>query len=244
MEAEVAIKPASPAGSPPTTVIVRATPPAAPAAPVDHVDLDSVAAETFDLDLDGPPAGLDRHTLITAPGHANPPAPTLGPLAAPTIPPHHDVIREVRLRVDDAQKRVVPLAEWIGGLKQDVKPQLDAARRLGELKAQLSAGQAKVEQLILRRTRLDSELLELAEQRELEQEQLGESRLQLQDALDLAAFAHQQIQVAKEVSGEITKSSVQLLAPEQRRRELARMLSGNPDSEVALQHAQELLNSH
>lgn len=60
----------------------------------------------------------------------------------------------------------------------------------------------------------------------------------------VAAFAHQQIQVAKEVSGEITKSSVQLLAPDQRRRELARMLSGNPDSEVALQHAQELLNSH
>ncbi len=59
----------------------------------------------------------------------------------------------------------------------------------------------------------------------------------------VAAFAHQQIQVAKEVSGEITKSSVQVLDPEQRRRELARMLSGNPDSEVALQHAQELMNS-
>jgi len=63
----------------------------------------------------------------------------------------------------------------------------DLARRLGELKAQLSAGQAKVEQLILRRTRLDSELLELGEQREIEHEQLGESRLQLQDALDAMA---------------------------------------------------------
>jgi DNA repair protein RecN (Recombination protein N) len=60
----------------------------------------------------------------------------------------------------------------------------------------------------------------------------------------VAAFAHQQIQVSKQVSGEITKSSVQLLDPDSRRRELARMLSGNPDSEVALQHAQELLNSH
>jgi DNA repair protein RecN (Recombination protein N) len=60
----------------------------------------------------------------------------------------------------------------------------------------------------------------------------------------VAAFAHQQIKVAKEVSGEITKSSVQLLNPADRTRELARMLSGNPDSEVALQHAQELLNSH
>jgi DNA repair protein RecN (Recombination protein N) len=60
----------------------------------------------------------------------------------------------------------------------------------------------------------------------------------------VAAFAHHQIQVAKEVSGEITKSSVQLLDRDARRRELARMLSGNPDSEVALQHAEELMNSH
>lgn len=60
----------------------------------------------------------------------------------------------------------------------------------------------------------------------------------------VAAFAHQQIKVAKEVSGEITKSSVQLLGPKDRTRELARMLSGNPDSEVALQHAEELLKSH
>jgi chromosome segregation protein len=63
----------------------------------------------------------------------------------------------------------------------------EQARRLGELKAQLSAGQAKVEQLLLRRNRLDNELLELAEQRDIEREQLGESRLQLQDALDAMA---------------------------------------------------------
>lgn len=68
----------------------------------------------------------------------------------------------------------------------------EQARRLGELKAQLSAGQAKAEQLILRRRRLDSELVELGEQREIEQEQLGESRLQLQDALDAMASDNQQ----------------------------------------------------
>mgnify|MGYP006175512585 CR=1 FL=1 len=56
----------------------------------------------------------------------------------------------------------------------------------------LSAGQAKVEQLVLRRTRWDSELLELAEQREIEHEQLGESRLQLQDALDAMAIDNEQ----------------------------------------------------
>ena len=68
----------------------------------------------------------------------------------------------------------------------------DAARQQGELKAQLSAGQAKAEQLTLRRQRLDHELHELTEQRELEQEQLGESRLHLQDALDAMAVDSEQ----------------------------------------------------
>ncbi|MDH0892943.1 MULTISPECIES: chromosome segregation protein SMC [unclassified Pseudomonas] len=63
----------------------------------------------------------------------------------------------------------------------------DESRRQGELKARLSAGQAKVEQLALRRRRLEEEQGETAEQRELEQEQLGESRLVLQDALDTMA---------------------------------------------------------
>ncbi|MDH1262719.1 chromosome segregation protein SMC [Pseudomonas sp. GD03944] len=77
--------------------------------------------------------------------------------------------------------------------REQLRRQLqDQARRLGELKAQLSAGQAKVEQLTLRRRRLDAELLELAEQRELEHEQLGESRLHLQDALDAMALDTEQ----------------------------------------------------
>ncbi|MGS8176841.1 chromosome segregation protein SMC [Pseudomonas aeruginosa] len=63
-----------------------------------------------------------------------------------------------------------------------------ATRRHGELKAQLSAQQAKVEQLVLRRRRLDEEVAELAEQRALEQEQLSEARLTLQEALDSMAL--------------------------------------------------------
>ncbi|SDH81957.1 chromosome segregation protein SMC [Pseudomonas panipatensis] len=63
----------------------------------------------------------------------------------------------------------------------------EEGRRQGELKAGLSAQQAKVEQLTLRRRRLDEELAELAEQRAIEQEQLGEARLSLQDALDAMA---------------------------------------------------------
>ncbi|AYF87527.1 chromosome segregation protein SMC [Pseudomonas sp. JS3066] len=63
----------------------------------------------------------------------------------------------------------------------------DESRSLGELKARLSAQQAKVEQLALRRRRLEEELRELGEQRALEHEQLGEARLTLQDALDAMA---------------------------------------------------------
>ncbi|WP_252273147.1 chromosome segregation protein SMC [Pseudomonas subflava] len=68
----------------------------------------------------------------------------------------------------------------------------DESRRQGELKARLSAGQAKAEQLALRRRRLDEEQGEAAEQRELEQEQLGEARLVLQDALDAMAIDTEQ----------------------------------------------------
>lgn len=58
----------------------------------------------------------------------------------------------------------------------------------------------------------------------------------------VAAFADHQIRVAKDVSGEITESSVSLLSRAEREAELARMLSGNSTSEVALEHARELLD--
>lgn len=63
----------------------------------------------------------------------------------------------------------------------------EEARQQGELKARLSAGKARAEQLTLRRQRLEEELTELLEQRAIEHESLGESRLHLQDALDLMA---------------------------------------------------------
>lgn len=59
----------------------------------------------------------------------------------------------------------------------------------------------------------------------------------------VAAFADRQIRVSKEVSGEVTASSVALLSEQEREGELARMLSGNSDSEVALEHARELLRA-
>lgn len=63
----------------------------------------------------------------------------------------------------------------------------DESRQHGELKARLSAGRARAEQLELRRRRLQEELAELQEQRALEHEQLGEARLLLQEALDMMA---------------------------------------------------------
>ncbi|WAC44127.1 chromosome segregation protein SMC [Pseudomonas sp. SL4(2022)] len=112
-------------------------------------------------------------------------------------------IERLTLERDEREAALAVLDERLTHLRENQRAQeeqreqqrrqaQDLARRLGELKAQLSAGQAKVEQLILRRTRLDSELLELGEQREIEHEQLGESRLQLQDALDAMATDNEQ----------------------------------------------------
>lgn len=112
-------------------------------------------------------------------------------------------IERLGLERDEREAALAVLDERLAHLRENQRAQeeqreqqrrlaQDLARRLGELKAQLSAGQAKVEQLLLRRARLDSELLELAEQRDIEHEQLGESRLQLQDALDAMANDNEQ----------------------------------------------------
>ncbi len=112
-------------------------------------------------------------------------------------------IERLTLERDEREAALAVLDERLTHLRENQRAQeeqreqqrrlaQDLARRLGELKAQLSAGQAKVEQLLLRRARLDSELLELAEQRDIEHEQLGESRLQLQDALDAMATDNEQ----------------------------------------------------
>ncbi|WP_460416144.1 chromosome segregation protein SMC [Pseudomonas sp. microsymbiont 2] len=68
----------------------------------------------------------------------------------------------------------------------------DESRHHGELKARLSAGQARAEQVELRRRRLQEEQAELQEQRAVEHEQLGEARLMLQEALDLMAHDTEQ----------------------------------------------------
>jgi DNA repair protein RecN (Recombination protein N) len=57
----------------------------------------------------------------------------------------------------------------------------------------------------------------------------------------VAAFADQQVVVEKHDDGNIVKSSLSAVAGDDRVRELARMLAGQPDSEAGQQHAAELL---
>lgn len=59
----------------------------------------------------------------------------------------------------------------------------------------------------------------------------------------VAAFADTQLRVKKNVDGEFTATSVEILEGEGRVEELARMLSGSADSEVARAHAKELLET-
>lgn len=57
----------------------------------------------------------------------------------------------------------------------------------------------------------------------------------------VAVFADQHVVVRKDSDGQVTRSSVMAVGGLDRRRELARMLSGQDESEVALAHADELL---
>jgi DNA repair protein RecN (Recombination protein N) len=57
----------------------------------------------------------------------------------------------------------------------------------------------------------------------------------------VAAFADNHLTVVKQSDGSVTASSVRPLAGAEREAEMARLLSGLPDSDAALEHARELL---
>ena len=107
-------------------------------------------------------------------------------------------LERLGLEQEEQEARLAQLDEQLGDLREqqrqleDSREQLrrraqDEARQQGELKARLSAGKARAEQLNLRRQRLEDELTEAAEQRAVEHEQLGESRLVLQESLERMA---------------------------------------------------------
>jgi DNA repair protein RecN (Recombination protein N) len=57
----------------------------------------------------------------------------------------------------------------------------------------------------------------------------------------VAAFSNNHLVVEKGTDGSVTTSSVRLVHADDRAQEMARLLSGSPDSESALAHARELL---
>ncbi|WP_207457671.1 DNA repair protein RecN [Herbiconiux sp. SYSU D00978] len=59
----------------------------------------------------------------------------------------------------------------------------------------------------------------------------------------VAAFATNHLRVVKDAGGEVTASDVQQLTGEERVAEMARLLSGMPDSASGLAHARELLDT-
>lgn len=58
----------------------------------------------------------------------------------------------------------------------------------------------------------------------------------------VAAFANNHLSVVKGSDGQVTASSVQQLVGDERSAEMARLLSGMPDSELGLAHARELMS--
>ncbi|OCT20879.1 chromosome segregation protein SMC [Pseudomonas putida] len=97
---------------------------------------------------------------------------------------HEALLEQLTQQLQDLREQQLDQEEQREQLRRRSQ---DENRQLGELKASLSAGRARAEQLELRRCRLQEELAELQEQRALEHEQLGEARLVLQEALDLMA---------------------------------------------------------
>jgi DNA repair protein RecN (Recombination protein N) len=59
----------------------------------------------------------------------------------------------------------------------------------------------------------------------------------------VAAFATNHLRIIKDTSGAITESTITRLEGDERVEEMARLLSGTPDSDNARAHAAEMLNS-
>ena len=74
-------------------------------------------------------------------------------------------------------------------LRKEIQQQLsDLNRQQGEVRADIQGRKVRLEQFSERRRRLEQELADCREQQLLEQEQVNESRLKLQEALDLMEY--------------------------------------------------------
>ncbi|MFT6430129.1 MAG: chromosome segregation protein, partial [Halopseudomonas sp.] len=100
------------------------------------------------------------------------------------------------LRVDELRERIRQLEQQRDGLQQGLASQ---SREQGDLKAQWSARQVRLEQVNARRQRITDDLEDIRAQRIEEQEQIGEARMTLQAALDhMAADAGQREELLRQ----------------------------------------------
>lgn len=130
-------------------------------------------------------------------------------------------LEELLLTVAELDEQQQTLADQLHDLhssRQAVQEQSEQLRRdeqgahraLSELKSQLSAKLARVEQLQLRRTAITAELADVSEQQQIEAEQITEARLLLQDALDNMAAAEDSQQHLQAEQGQLRSQFEQL----------------------------------
>lgn len=91
-------------------------------------------------------------------------------------------------KVEELAARQVAAREQLRAAEQrrdELQRELQqASRRHGELRSELSAKQVRIEQIAVRRERLNREIDESREQFRIEQENIGEARMLLQEAID------------------------------------------------------------
>lgn len=105
-------------------------------------------------------------------------------------------LEQDNLRVDELRERIRQLEQQRDGLQQGLASQ---SREQGDLKAQWSARQVRLEQVNARRQRITDDLEDIKAQRIEEQEQIGEARMTLQAALDhMAADAGQREELLRQ----------------------------------------------
>ena len=89
-------------------------------------------------------------------------------------------IEQLKARLSDGREQIADLELQREAEQRQIS---DVNRQLGELQAQLSARQVRLEQVQMRRQRLDTEQQEVAEQLDREQQQLAAARSDLETAL-------------------------------------------------------------
>lgn len=105
-------------------------------------------------------------------------------------------LQDIEARLEETQAKIEDLSERLQVGRESLKEtelareqaQKDVSevnRANADVKAQLSAKQVRLEQFSMRRERISRELEECQDQQRQEQESIGESRLELQEALDL-----------------------------------------------------------